>query len=123
MYRFASLAALAIPLLLASPGADAAEPNAPAAFDATVQPFFKTYCLRCHDDKLHKGDFRLDTLSRDFTNQPVAQRWGEVLFRLNAGEMPPKKEPQPKAKELGQITDWISTRLVEGEAARMAKRG
>src|SRR4029077_18291379 len=24
---------------------------------------------------------------------------------------------------LGQVADWISTRLVEGEAARMAKRG
>ena len=36
----------------------------PADFDATIQPFFKTYCLRCHNDKLQKGDFRLDTLAR-----------------------------------------------------------
>ena len=42
---------------------------------------------------------------------------------MNAGEMPPKKEPQPKAEELGKVVDWISTRIKEGEAARMAKRG
>src|SRR5207247_4148501 len=74
-------------------------------------------------EKMHKGDFRLDNLSREFANQSVAQRWGELLFRINAGEMPPKKERQPKSKELGQVADWISTRLVEGQAARMAKRG
>src|SRR5262249_4919168 len=46
-----------------------------------------------------------------------------VVFRLNAGEMPPKKEPQPKAAELGQVVEWITSRIKEGEAARMAKRG
>lgn len=95
----------------------------PTDFDATVQPFIKTYCLHCHNDKQQKGEFRLDNLPRDFTNQALAQRWGEVLFRMNSGEMPPKKQPQPRAEELGKVADWISTRLKEGEAARMAKRG
>ncbi len=94
-----------------------------AAYDQQVLPFFKTYCLRCHDAKVQKGKFRLDTLPRDFTNQTNAQVWGEVVFRLNAGEMPPKKEAQPKAAELGKVVEWISTRIREGEAARMAKRG
>ncbi len=95
----------------------------PAGYEGQVLPFFKNYCLRCHDDKQQKGKFRLDTLPRDFTTQAIAQQWGEVVFRLNAGEMPPKKEPQPKAAELGQVVEWISTRIREGEAARMAKRG
>jgi mono/diheme cytochrome c family protein len=95
----------------------------PAGFDATVLPFMKTHCLRCHDAKQQKGEFRLDTLSRDFGDQAVAQRWGEVLVRMNSGEMPPKKEPRPKAEELGKVVEWISTRIQEGEAARMAKRG
>ena len=95
----------------------------PAGYEKQVLPFFKTYCLRCHDDKQQKGKFRLDTLQRDFANQTIAQRWGEVVFRLNAGEMPPKKEAQPKADELGKVVEWISTRIREGESARMAKRG
>src|SRR5436853_6475501 len=80
----------------------------PAGFDATVQPFFGTYCLRCHDDKKQKGGFRLDTLPRDFTNRAVAQRWSELLFRINSGEMTPKKEPQPRAEELGKVAEWIA---------------
>ena len=95
----------------------------PAAFDAAVQPFLKTYCLRCHDAQKQEGKFQFDTLPRDFAEQSVAQKWGEVMFRLNSGEMPPKKEPQPKPEELGRVVDWISTRIKEGEAARMARRG
>lgn len=107
--------------LVLSPGlrASAAEP---AAADA-VQPFFKTYCLRCHDGQKQEGQFRLDTLPPNFTDETIAQRWGELLFRIHAGEMPPKKEPQPNAAELGRVVDWISSRMKEGEAARMARRG
>jgi hypothetical protein len=85
--------------------------------------FFKSYCLRCHDANKQKGEFRLDSLSTDFSDISVAQRWGEVLFRMNSGEMPPKKEPQPKADELGKAVDWLSAKIKQGEATRMAKRG
>ncbi len=95
----------------------------PVGYDQQVQPFFKAYCLRCHDVQKQEGKFRLDTLPREFVDQATAQRWGEVVFRMNSGEMPPKKEPQPKAEELGSVVDWLSTRIKEGESARMAKRG
>ena len=95
----------------------------PGEFDASVLPFFKTYCLRCHDAQKPEGKFRLDTLPREFVDQANAQRWGEVVFRMNSGEMPPKNEPQPKPQELGHVVDWLSTRINEGAAARMAKRG
>jgi hypothetical protein len=108
-------------LLAVALSADAADE--PATFDRAVQPFFQTYCLRCHNAQKQESEFRLDTLSRDFTDASIAQRWSEVLFRMNSGEMPPKKEPQPKPQELGQAVDWISNRIKDGEAARMAKRG
>ena len=94
-----------------------------AAFEQVMQPFFKEHCLRCHDAKKQKGDFRLDTLSRDFADNTAAEDWAEVMFRINSGEMPPEKEPQPTSEALGQIVGWISSRLDEGKAARMAKRG
>ncbi|MFM7038870.1 MAG: DUF1592 domain-containing protein, partial [Planctomycetaceae bacterium] len=86
-------------------------------------PFFSTYCLRCHSDNQPQGGFRLDTLARDFGTQQTAERWAEVLFRISAGEMPPRTKPQPKAEEIGKVSEWISQRLNEGEAARMARRG
>ncbi|NBV20524.1 MAG: DUF1592 domain-containing protein [Proteobacteria bacterium] len=97
---------------------------APAfAAESPTKAFFADHCLRCHGEKQQKGEFRVDKLSADFTDPVEAQRWAEVLFRISTREMPPKKEPQPKAVELGPVVDWISSRLKEGEAARMAKRG
>ena len=104
-------------------GSCARQPTARRGFDQAVQPFFQTYCLRCHNAEKQEGEFRLDTLPRDFTDEQTAQRWAEVVFRMNSGEMPPKKEPQPKPQELGAAVDWLSTRIKEGEAARMARRG
>ena len=94
-----------------------------AGFDRAMQPFLETFCLRCHNAQKQEGEFRLDQLSRDFAQQAVAQRWSEVVVRMNAGEMPPKKEPQPKPQELGKAVDWLTARITEGEAARMARRG
>lgn len=111
---------LSICLVLLPCCAAAAEP---AGFDQAVQPFFQTYCLRCHNGTKQEGDFRLDTLPREFTEELAAQRWAEVVFRMNNGEMPPKKEPQPKPQELGAAVDWLSTQIKAGEAARMARRG
>ena len=88
-----------------------------------VTTFFKTYCLRCHAEQKQEGQFRLDSLPREFVDQATAQRWGEVVFRMNSGEMPPKDQPQPKADELGRAVDWISASIAEGQAIRMAKRG
>jgi hypothetical protein len=93
------------------------------SFDKAALPFFQKYCLRCHGEKKQKSDFRIDTLSREFSRGIDAELWVEIITRLNSGEMPPKKESQPSAIEVGQIVDWLSDRIKEGEAARMARRG
>ena len=71
----------------------------------------------------NKGNFRLDTLEVDFTNPIIAQKWDEVVFRINAGEMPPEDEKQPSATEIGNLADTLVEKIREGSAARMAKRG
>ncbi len=118
-----SKSSLTLITLLAITLPDLVSADEPAGFVAIAQPFFAKYCLRCHDAQKQEGKFRLDSLPRDFTDMGVAQRWGEVLFRVNSGEMPPKDEPQPDPKQLGELAEWISTRINEGRAARMAKRG
>ena len=91
--------------------------------DDTIHDFLEAHCFRCHDSKTQKGKFQLDNLSTDFTNPQVVQKWGEVVSRINGGEMPPPKEPQPTAAELGWAAEMITKRIREGTAARMAKRG
>ncbi|HND56224.1 MAG TPA: DUF1587 domain-containing protein, partial [Pirellulaceae bacterium] len=105
---------------LFGPGIARADDQKP--FDEAVQPLLAKYCSRCHDAKKQEGQFRLDTLARDFADMLVAQRWSEVMFRINTGEMPPKGEPQPSVEELGRLSEAISLRLDAGRAARMARR-
>jgi hypothetical protein len=96
---------------------------AQAASEKVSRGFLEKHCLRCHDGKTQEGEFRLDTLANDFADPQVAEKWSEVRFRINAGEMPPPEEPQPTADEIGMIADFITTKIREGAAARMARRG
>ncbi|HEX8913912.1 MAG TPA: DUF1592 domain-containing protein [Humisphaera sp.] len=100
----------------------AAAGTTPSGFDAVVQPFLAEHCARCHDAKVQKGEFRLDTLARDFDSPATAQHWAEVMGRISSGEMPPKKEPRPDARQAAGVVEWIAARLTEGEATRLAKK-
>ena len=91
-------------------------------FTQAVQPFLERHCNRCHDEQKHKGEFRVDNLSRDFLKGGSAAKWAEVMDRISSGEMPPKKEPQPNATEAAKVVEWLAARLKEGEAARLARR-
>ena len=97
--------------------------NGVGGLDVSSRAFFKAHCLRCHDSEKQKGKFRLDNLSTDFTNPLIAEKWSEVRFRINAGEMPPEEEKQPSANEIGGVVDELTQRIREGSAARLAKRG
>jgi hypothetical protein len=98
-----------------------AKPSSDADFNKAVLPFVTTNCIRCHGEKKHKGELRLDTLSRDFTGAG-AGRWGDVMDRISSGEMPPEKEPRPKIEESARIVEWLAGKMKEGETARLAKR-
>lgn len=111
---------LALALLLTST-AHATESTG-AERDAVLTPFLKQHCDRCHGEKKHKGEFRLDTLSRDFAAGAAAMHWADVMDRISSAEMPPDDEPQPKADEAAKIVEWLAARLKDGESARMAKR-
>ncbi len=91
-------------------------------FQHQLQPYLESHCLRCHDAKEQKGDFRIDTLSRDVGLKDTPM-WAEIMNRISSGEMPPKKEKKkPRAAESAQVVEWLSSRIREGEASRMARR-
>ncbi|MDA1163316.1 MAG: DUF1592 domain-containing protein [Planctomycetota bacterium] len=96
----------------------AAEPS----FDKDIQPYLTRHCIRCHDAKKQEGEFRLDALSKHVGVTDTSS-WAEVRERISSGEMPPKNvKDRPTADESGVIVEWISARIAEGEAARMARR-
>ena len=84
--------------------------------------FLKTHCVRCHGPDAAERDLRIDQLSRDFATGPDSHLWAEIVERINAGEMPPKDEPQPTEDEIGAVVAQLDSRIREGRAARMAAR-
>ena len=92
------------------------------SFTGSVQPFISEHCIRCHGEKKQKGNFRLDTLPRDFAAPLAASNWADALERISSGEMPPEDEPRPKSEEAARVIEWIATQLKEGETVRLSKR-
>ena len=111
-------------LALAIPGApaDSADPTPPkpptapeAASAKHLRPFLDKHCVECHGADTAKAGLRLDALGADFRNPEQARLWIKVLDRLEAGDMPPKKRPQPEKAERDQTATWINDRLLEAD--------
>lgn len=86
------------------------------------EAFLEKHCTRCHGPQKEEGDIRFDRLSRDFKAGLDSHHWAEALDKVNSGEMPPKKEPQPTQTEIAAFVTGLDARLRAGRAARMAAR-
>ena len=87
------------------------------AFDRQVAPFLKQHCYSCHDANKAKAGFRVDELIADLTAPRMIDHWKEVLDRMNAGEMPPEKEPRPDIRQQTAVVGWINAKLREADLA------
>ena len=86
------------------------------------EAFLEKHCVRCHGPQKEEGNIRLDQLSRDFKSGLDSHHWAEALEKVNSGEMPPDKEPQPTQAEIAAFVTNLDTFIKEGRAARMASR-
>lgn len=113
------LCALLFAALLFCRSVEAADEELPAQ----VQTLLTKYCADCHGGKAQEGNLRLDRLDPDIVSGTDADRWHEVLNRLNVGEMPPEDEAQPTLSEREVLTGWLTTRLRKAAEARRASGG
>jgi hypothetical protein len=94
------------------PGTLRAEPK--------LQQFFAQNCVKCHGPEKQKGKVRLDN--------PVGELFAEeefletLLALLEAGEMPPKKAPQPKAKAVAEVVQMLQKRILAQRPVNPLKR-
>ena len=86
------------------------------------EAFLEKHCLRCHGSSKVERELRIDLLSRDFHAGVDVHLWAEVVERINAGEMPPKDEPQPSVGELAIAIAQLNSLINEGRASRMSTR-
>jgi len=91
-------------------------------FNSLITPFIEEHCVKCHGEKKQKGDIRLDTLSRDFSQGENAILWQNVSDMLITGDMPPEEEPRPPKGDVSQIIKSIDTEL-RAAAASMNEGG
>ena len=88
------------------------------------EAFLEKHCIRCHGPEKEKGDMRFDRLSRDFKLGADTHHWAEAMEQVNSGEMPPKKdkEPKPTQQEIAAFVTNLDSLMKEGRASRMAAR-
>jgi hypothetical protein len=73
-----------------------------------VQPFLQRYCFPCHGPAKQKASLDLshDTSTTAIASHP--RRWGLVLERLQAGEMPPEEAAKrPSPEERAAVVAWL----------------
>jgi len=110
---------LGFAITLIAPASIAFAGDAPApSYAKEVAPFFKKYCVECHNSDKAKAGYNLETydgLIREakkgrkaiVPNDPDASRALQCL-EGNAKQMPPRKSAQPDKKEIKIVRDWIA---------------
>lgn len=84
-------------------------------------PFFREHCLHCHGPDEVEGDLRLDQVDADLSRPATFERWREIVARVQAGEMPPKDEPQPDAAQRSDLAKRLSAALEKAAATQRAE--
>src|SRR6476469_8640269 len=78
---------------------DASNPTVAAAKAdagfAKVKAFVQAHCIECHGEKVQKGDLDLHGFTDAASLVKDPETWEDVLDKVQAGEMPPKKKPRP----------------------------
>lgn len=99
----------------------AADDNAGAdpAADVHARPalsrqFLDQHCIKCHGPDKQKGKVRLDDLPMAITDEKTAERWDDVLWVLEANEMPPEGEPEIAKNVRQQMIGDVKALLAAG---------
>ncbi|WP_422927621.1 DUF1592 domain-containing protein [Singulisphaera sp. PoT] len=90
---------------------------------AAVRDLVQNRCLDCHDAVTKKGNLDLEELAFEPANPQNFARWAKVYSRVEAGEMPPKKEGRIPEGEVGPAIAALKKALVAVDDARLAGKG
>ncbi len=84
---------------------------------APVRAFLDTYCIACHNQKLHTAGLALDSVD---AAQPSAHAevWERVIAKLRAGSMPPPGRPRADAATYREIATSLENEIDKAWVAR-----
>tara|TARA_R110002072_G_scaffold302710_2_gene487811 strand:- start:436492 stop:439068 length:2577 start_codon:yes stop_codon:yes gene_type:complete len=97
--------------------------NEADTYSRDIQPLLQKLCAGCHGVNKPKGHLQIDMLSRELAAGHDAESWQDVLDRVNLGEMPPPKAPQPTQTERQILVRWLTDGLRQAAESRMNSSG
>jgi cytochrome c551/c552 len=89
-----------------------------AAFAKTVQPFMAANCVGCHNAKVKTANLDLQQFATVESVRANLKVWRKVAWKIETGEMPPPKGPQPKATTRKSVLKWVNKELAEAKLAQ-----
>jgi mono/diheme cytochrome c family protein len=93
------------------------------AYAQQIHPLMVKTCGKCHGKEPKDNDLDLTSLvtAEALLAQPKVLE--DIAERLNEGDMPPKKSPQPSLAERDQLLGWIGAAVDEAAAAHAGDPG
>lgn len=110
-------------LLGRNPQAAPGSSTAPLTYDEVVVPFVQQNCAVCHNEKLKTAGLVLTSYHDLASVLRDRDIWEKVVWRLRAGEMPPKGMPRPKPEAIATVTNWLEQQFSEADRNRPVDPG
>ncbi len=88
-----------------------------------IRAFVENHCADCHDADMKKGGLDLMSLKFDLESSQNFAAWVKVHDKVAAGEMPPKKKPQPEPADRASFTNALAAALLTTDRQRVAREG
>jgi hypothetical protein len=85
--------------------------------------FLDRHCLECHDSDVQKGGLNLQGLAFELGEANAFKKWQQVFERVQAGEMPPKKQDQPEPAEAAAFLTALKSPLLQADQEDLAANG
>ena len=87
---------------------------------SSLEQFFSQHCVKCHGPDKQQGDVRLDKPADELlADEDLLETIATVL---EAGEMPPKDAPQPKAKAVAEVVQLLQKQILAQRPVNPLKR-
>jgi hypothetical protein len=83
------------------------------AFEQSVRPLLRDYCVTCHSTEKQEGELDLERFLSLEQVKRHADVWERVQEQLALGEMPPKDAKQLSAEPRRLLSDWVRSTLNE----------
>lgn len=86
----------------------AARAEVPEDYENEIRPLMAQKCYGCHNAKKMKGDVNLERFEHFDAVEKDTEIWEDVLLKLQAQEMPPKKAPQLEPGQREELMAFFS---------------